>query len=98
MDRFGGLDILIANAVRWPNETAGPLGGVSWQAWQDAVRTNLEGTVDTVRAAIPHLVASGAGRIVLISSGVAVAAVLFLGSAANTNITGTYLAVSGGLP
>lgn len=173
VDRFGGLDILVANAVRWPNEAAGPLGGVSWQAWQDAVRTNLEGTVDTVRAAIPHLVASGAGRIVLISSGVSregmagasayaaakaaldglaaalkwelgpsgilinivspgftvtennlarftddvrqtvrtrtpsgvlstpedvAAAVLFLGSAANTNITGTYLAVSGGLP
>ena len=173
VDRFGGLDILVGNAVRWPNHAASPLGDVSWEAWQEAVRVNLEGTVDTVRAAIPHLVASGAGRIVLVSSGVSregmagasayatakaaldglaaalkwelggsgilinivspgftvteanlarfsdevrqsvrgrtpsgalsspddvAAAVLFLGSAANANITGTYLPVSGGLP
>jgi len=52
VDRFGGLDILVANAVRWPNDAAGPLADVSWEAWQEAVRINLEGTVDTVRAAI----------------------------------------------
>ncbi len=173
VDRFGGLDVLVANAVQWPVNAAGPLGSVSWQGWQSAVRANLEGTVGTVRAAIPHLSSSDAGRIVLVSSGVSregmagasayatakaaldglaaalkwelgragilinivspgftttdnnlarftddvrqsvrartpsgalstpddiAAAVLFLGSAANANITGTYLPVSGGIP
>jgi 3-oxoacyl-[acyl-carrier protein] reductase len=172
VDRFGALDVLVANAVQWPTNAAGPLGGVSWPGWQDALRANLEGTVNTVRAAIPHLVSSAAGRIVLVSSGVSregmagasayatakaaldglaaslkwelgrtgtlinivspgftvtennlahftddaresvrartpsgalstanevAAAVLFLGSPANANITGTYLPVSGGI-
>lgn len=171
--RFGGLDVLVANAVRWPSDAAGHLGDVPADAWQQAVRINLEGTVGTVRAAIPHLTDSDAGRIVLISSGVSrdgmagatayattkaaldglaaalkwelgasgtlvnivspgftetennltrfsddirqsvrlrtpsrelstpadvAAAVLFLGSPANGNVTGTYLPVSGGLP
>ncbi len=170
---FGGLDVLVANAVRWPTDAAGALGDIPTDTWQQAVRTNLEGTVDTVRAAIPCLTASVAGRVVLVSSGIAregmpgatayatakaaldglaatlkwelgasgvlinvvspgftttennldrftdelresvrartpsgalstpedvAAAVAFLGSAANTNISGAYLPVSGGLP
>ncbi|MBA2417663.1 MAG: SDR family oxidoreductase [Nocardioidaceae bacterium] len=69
--RFDGLDVLVANAVRWPTDAGGPLRDVSWNAWQRAVRTNIEGTADTVRNALPHLAASDAGRVVLVSSGVA---------------------------
>lgn len=173
VERFGGLDVLVANAVQWPTNAAGPMVDIAWTGWRDAVRANLEGTAETVRAALPHLASSDAGRIVLISSGVSregmagasayatgkaaldglaaalkwelggagvlinivspgftvtennlarftegvrqsvrartptgvlstpedvAAAVLFLGSVTNTNITGSYLPVSGGLP
>jgi NAD(P)-dependent dehydrogenase (short-subunit alcohol dehydrogenase family) len=68
--RHGGLDCLVANAVRWPTDAAQPLGDTEPDVWQNALRVNLEGTAATVRAAWPLLRASGHGRIVLISTGV----------------------------
>jgi 3-oxoacyl-[acyl-carrier protein] reductase len=70
VDAFGGLDVLVANAVRWPIDAAEPLGTLDAGVWDQAVRANLEGTAATVRAALPHLRAADAGRIVLVSSGV----------------------------
>jgi NAD(P)-dependent dehydrogenase (short-subunit alcohol dehydrogenase family) len=67
---FGALDVLVANAVRWPTDARGPLASVDPDLWAYALRTNLEGTAATVRAALPHLSRSSAGRVVLISSGV----------------------------
>lgn len=64
------LDVLVANAVRWPHDAAGPLVESDALAWEQALRANLEGTAATVRAAWPALRASGHGRIVLISTGV----------------------------
>jgi NAD(P)-dependent dehydrogenase (short-subunit alcohol dehydrogenase family) len=68
--RWGALEVLVANAVRWPHDGAGPLAEVDPRAWELAVRTNLEGTAATVRTAWPALRASGQGRIVLVSTGV----------------------------
>jgi NAD(P)-dependent dehydrogenase (short-subunit alcohol dehydrogenase family) len=68
-DRFAGLDVLVANAVAWPYQAAGPLADVDAAAWEAAVGANLFGTAATVRAAMPYL-ADGGGRIVLLSSGV----------------------------
>jgi 3-oxoacyl-[acyl-carrier protein] reductase len=68
--RHGGLDCLVANAVRWPTDAAQPLGDTEPETWQNALRVNLEGTAETVRAAWPLLRASGRGRVVLISTGV----------------------------
>lgn len=68
--RHGGLDSLIANAVRWPTDAAAPLAELDPDVWQNALRANLEGTAATVRAAWPLLQASGRGRIVFISTGV----------------------------
>jgi 3-oxoacyl-[acyl-carrier protein] reductase len=68
---FGGLDVLVASAVRWPVDARAPLVETEQANWTRAVRANLEGTALTVRAALPHLTRSTAGRIVLISSGVA---------------------------
>ena len=68
--RVGGLDVLVANAVRWPIDAAEPLGTVDAAVWDRALRANLEGTAATVRAALPHLREAEAGRIVLVSSGV----------------------------
>jgi 3-oxoacyl-[acyl-carrier protein] reductase len=68
---FGGLDILVASAVRWPVDARAPLAEADDTRWTRALRANLEGTARTVRAALPHLARSNGGRIVLISSGVA---------------------------
>jgi len=67
---FGQLDVLVANAVRWPLDAGRPLADLDAAVWDRALRANLEGTVATVRASLPHLRASGAGRVVLVSSGV----------------------------
>jgi NAD(P)-dependent dehydrogenase (short-subunit alcohol dehydrogenase family) len=69
-ERFGGIDVLVANAVRWPIDARGALAEAQPDVWRHALRANLEGTVETVRAGMPHLARSSAGRIVLISSGV----------------------------
>ena len=71
VDAFGGLDVLVANAVRWPVDAWAPFAEADHADWTRALRANLEGTALTVRAALPHLARSTAGRIVLISSGVA---------------------------
>jgi NAD(P)-dependent dehydrogenase (short-subunit alcohol dehydrogenase family) len=68
--RFGGLDVLVANAVRWPIDAQAPLAQCDPAAWTRALRANLEGTALTARAALPHLARSTAGRLVLLSSGV----------------------------
>jgi 3-oxoacyl-[acyl-carrier protein] reductase len=70
VDAFGGLDVLVANAVRWPIDAAEPLGTLDAAVWDQALRANLEGTAATVRAALPHLREAESGRIVLVSSGV----------------------------
>jgi NAD(P)-dependent dehydrogenase (short-subunit alcohol dehydrogenase family) len=73
IDRWGGIDVLVANAVRWPRARAveGRAETLSVSEWQESLRTNLEGTIATVTAALPAMREGGWGRIVLISSSVA---------------------------
>lgn len=65
VDRFGGLDILV-------NNSGGPPGGTFTDfddaAWQQAFDLLLLNVVRMVRAALPHLRASGAGRIINVAS------------------------------
>lgn len=68
--RWDGLDVVVANAVRWPRDAGGPFGQADESAWATAVRTNLEGTAATVKEAWPSLCASSQGRVVLVSTGV----------------------------
>lgn len=70
LDRWEALDVLVANAVRWPHDAGGPLVDSEPHGWERAVRANVEGTASTVRAAWPALSVSGQGRVVLISTGV----------------------------
>lgn len=44
VERFGGLDVLVANAVRWPQDARGTLTDARPEAWSNAMRANLEGT------------------------------------------------------
>ncbi|MGD0393654.1 MAG: mycofactocin-coupled SDR family oxidoreductase [Acidimicrobiales bacterium] len=65
VDRLGRLDIVVANAgvctiQRWDELTAA--------VWDTVVGINLTGTWNTCVAAIPHLIGSGGGSVVLISS------------------------------
>ena len=62
---FGGVDILCANAGIFPSAT---LEEMSERAWDDVFATNLKGMLFSIKAALPHLKHSTAGRIVLTSS------------------------------
>ncbi len=66
VDRFGGIDVLMNNA--------GISGGSSLaheleiDVWNRVLAVNLTGQFLCVRSAMPHLLASGAGRIVNVAS------------------------------
>lgn len=64
VDRYGRIDVVVANAGianigPWPDEP--------FDQWQEILGVNLNGTMLTCKAAWPHLVSSG-GNIVVVSS------------------------------
>jgi 3-oxoacyl-[acyl-carrier protein] reductase len=63
-DRFGGLDILVNNAGVW---SGAPIEEISDGEWNAMVGTNLTGTFNMIRAAVPRMKERG-GRIINISS------------------------------
>jgi 3-oxoacyl-[acyl-carrier protein] reductase len=65
MGRFGGLDILVANAGGPPAARALE---VDDEALGAALNANLLASIRLVRAAVPHMRTRGWGRIVLIAS------------------------------
>lgn len=73
IEAWGGIDVLVPCAVRWPQARAeeGRAESLPLTAWQESLRANLEGTIATVLAALPSMRAQGWGRIVLVSSSVA---------------------------
>ncbi|UQA56850.1 3-oxoacyl-ACP reductase FabG [Polyangium aurulentum] len=65
VERHGGLDVLCANAGIFP---ASRLEEMPLAEWREVMRINLEGCFLSVRAAIPALARSEAGRVILTSS------------------------------
>lgn len=65
VERFGGVDAVVANigdgAVR-------PGWEVSGEDWQWAIRVNLMGHVTLATEALPHLIARGGGSLTFVSS------------------------------
>lgn len=69
-ERWGGLDVLVANAFRWGVRRA---PGTRFEEvpdgdWLPVVEANLAPVIRTVRHALPGMRARGWGRIALISS------------------------------
>jgi 3-oxoacyl-[acyl-carrier protein] reductase len=62
---FGGVDILCANAGIFPSLK---LEDMHEDAWDDVFATNLKGMLFSIKAVLPYLKKSKAGRIVLTSS------------------------------
>ncbi|HZE39819.1 MAG TPA: SDR family oxidoreductase [Stackebrandtia sp.] len=73
-DRWGGIDGLVANAVRWPDRLPDPdrhFEDVPVSEWTDLWRPNTEGMIALMQAALPAMRGRADGRIVLVSSDVA---------------------------
>jgi len=68
VDRFGGLDILINNAGISLGAAVDGDSGAYEEAWERAMSVLLTAQIRLVRACLPHLRRSGAGRVVNISS------------------------------
>jgi NAD(P)-dependent dehydrogenase (short-subunit alcohol dehydrogenase family) len=69
VSRFGGLTVLVNNAVASTVDDAdGPLGELADRAWEQTLRINLTAPMWLARAAIPHMIEAGHGSIVNISS------------------------------
>jgi NAD(P)-dependent dehydrogenase (short-subunit alcohol dehydrogenase family) len=68
IDRFGGLTVLVNNAVASAVGADGPVGEVATAAWESVLRVNLTAPMWLCRAAIPAMIAAGHGSIVNISS------------------------------
>ncbi len=68
VDRFGGLTVLVNNAVAGTAGRDGPVADVTTADWEAILRVNLTAAMWLCRAAIPHMIAAGHGAIVNISS------------------------------
>jgi SDR family mycofactocin-dependent oxidoreductase len=65
--RFGRLDYVLPNAGIYSVSTVAEM---SDECWRDMIDVNLTGVYNTIRAALPTLLAAGRGRIVATASGV----------------------------
>jgi 3-oxoacyl-[acyl-carrier protein] reductase len=64
-DRFGGIDVLCANAGIFPDRK---IAEMTEADLDEVLGTNVKGTVLAVQACLPYLAASGRGRVILTSS------------------------------
>lgn len=75
VSRWGHIDALVNNAVRWgtrPPWSAPPFEDYPRDEWQASLRANLEGSFTTIQAVLPTMRKRGWGRIVNVSSAIAV--------------------------
>lgn len=71
-EHWGGIDVLVVNAVAWPQGRTGrdapPFEDIASAHWQQTLRSTLEGAFHTIQAALPAMRGRDGGRIVLMSS------------------------------
>jgi NAD(P)-dependent dehydrogenase (short-subunit alcohol dehydrogenase family) len=68
VERFGGLTVLVNNAVGGAEGSDGPVTKLTTSTWEAALRVNLTAPMELCRAAIPHMQAAGHGSIINVSS------------------------------
>ena len=66
--RFGRIDVLVANAAIC---TFGPIATMSTQLWSETIDINLTGVFNACRAAVPQMIADGAGGRVIATASMA---------------------------
>jgi 3-oxoacyl-[acyl-carrier protein] reductase len=64
-ERYGGIDILCANAGIFP---AARLGEMTTAQWDEVLGTNLKGTFLSISACLPAMRRRGRGRVIITSS------------------------------
>jgi 3-oxoacyl-[acyl-carrier protein] reductase len=64
-ERYGGIDILCANAGIFP---AARLGAMTTAQWDEVLGTNLKGTFLSMSACLPAMRRRGRGRVIITSS------------------------------
>ena len=65
VDRFGGLDVVVANAGVGSYH---PFLEVPPEHEEEMIDVNLKGTLYAIRSALPHLLARGQGDVVIVAS------------------------------
>jgi len=65
LDRWGAIDVLVANAA---NRNFTPLQFATGEEWDDMLAVNLKGTAFSCKAVLPQMISQQSGTIVLISS------------------------------
>lgn len=65
VEKFGGLDVLVANAGIWEGA---PVEELTEEVWDRVIDANLKGTWTSCRAAVPVMKRARGGSIIIVSS------------------------------
>ncbi|WP_437681122.1 SDR family NAD(P)-dependent oxidoreductase [Sorangium sp. So ce131] len=75
LERWGRIDVLVNNAVQWGSVAPGsapPFEALPGDEWRKVLRANIEGAYAAIQAVVPSMRERRWGRIVNVSSGLAV--------------------------